>query len=101
VQNVIEAAIGGENVTTTVEGRRRFPVRVRYYSNYRDDIEKLKDILVTVGSSAENMGNETSDGMENGETTGTNLSGQTSGVIQLPLGVLADIKITTGAYDCK
>ena len=35
-------AIGGENISSTVEGRRRFPVRVRYFRDYREDIGKLK-----------------------------------------------------------
>jgi Cu(I)/Ag(I) efflux system membrane protein CusA/SilA len=96
VQSVIESAIGGENVTTTVEGRRRFPVRVRYYRDFRDDIEKLKNVLITVGSSSGNMGNETSNGMGNGETSSIGITGQTPKVIQLPLSELADIKITTG-----
>lgn len=47
VQAVIEAASGGMNLTTTVEGRQRFPVRVRYARDYRDTLEKLGRILVT------------------------------------------------------
>lgn len=46
VQDVIEVAIGGKNVTTTVEGRERFPVRVRYLRELRDQIESLGQILV-------------------------------------------------------
>jgi len=46
VQDVIESAIGGINVTTTVEGRYRFPINVRYPRELRDDVEKLKRILV-------------------------------------------------------
>ncbi len=45
-QDVVEIAIGGRKVTTTVEGRERFPVRVRYQRELRDDIEKLGKILV-------------------------------------------------------
>jgi len=45
-QDVIEIAIGGRKVTTTVEGRERFPVRVRYHRELRDDVEKLAKILV-------------------------------------------------------
>ena len=45
-QDVIEIAIGGRKVTTTVEGRERFPVRVRYQRGLRDDVEKLGKILV-------------------------------------------------------
>ncbi len=45
-QDVIEIAIGGRRVTTTVEGRERFPVRVRYSRELRDNIESLGKILV-------------------------------------------------------
>ena len=41
VQDVIMSAIGGENVTTTVEGRARFPVNVRYPRELRDNIDRL------------------------------------------------------------
>lgn len=46
VQMVIETAIGGMNLTTTVEGRERFPVRVRYMSDFRSDPEILKRVLI-------------------------------------------------------
>ena len=46
VQDVIEVAIGGRRVTTTVEGRERYPVRVRYQRELRDSIEDLTEILV-------------------------------------------------------
>ncbi len=42
VQEVINAAIGGSNVTFTVEGRERFPVNLRYPQRYRDSAEQLK-----------------------------------------------------------
>ena len=46
VQMVITSAIGGENITTTIEGRERYPVNVRYSRDLRDDINKLKRVLV-------------------------------------------------------
>lgn len=46
VQEVIEVAIGGKQLTSTVEGRERYPVRVRYMRELRDQIETLGDILV-------------------------------------------------------
>ena len=45
-QAVVEVAIGGKKVTTTVEGRDRFPVRVRYQRELRDRIETIGRILV-------------------------------------------------------
>jgi len=46
VQDVVEVAIGGRTITKTVEGRERFPVRVRYLRDLRNDIETIKKILV-------------------------------------------------------
>ncbi len=46
VQDVIETAVGGMNITQTVEGRFRFPVNVRYPRELRDDPEKLGRVLV-------------------------------------------------------
>jgi len=46
VQDVIETAIGGRPITTTVEGRQRYPVRVRYMRELRDTIEDLEKTLV-------------------------------------------------------
>jgi Cu(I)/Ag(I) efflux system membrane protein CusA/SilA len=46
VQDVIEVAIGGRRITTTVEGRERYGVRIRYLRELRDDIESLERILV-------------------------------------------------------
>ena len=45
-QMIIMSAIGGENITTTIEGRERYPVNVRYPRELRDDVEKLKRVLV-------------------------------------------------------
>src|SRR4051812_1150052 len=46
IQQVIETAIGETTLTTTIEGRRRFPVRVRYASEYRADPQALGQVLV-------------------------------------------------------
>ncbi len=72
VQDVIEVAIGGRQITTTVEGRERFPVRVRYARELRDDLESLERILVPT-------------------PTGS----------QIPLGQLADIRYTRGPQVIK
>jgi Cu(I)/Ag(I) efflux system membrane protein CusA/SilA len=50
---VIMSAIGGENITTTIEGRERYPVNLRYARELRDDIEKLKRVLVPTMSGAQ------------------------------------------------
>ncbi|HEX6987418.1 MAG TPA: efflux RND transporter permease subunit, partial [Planctomycetaceae bacterium] len=52
VQDVIEVAIGGETLTTTVEGRERYPVRVRYPRELRERFEDLERVLVPTSSGA-------------------------------------------------
>jgi Cu(I)/Ag(I) efflux system membrane protein CusA/SilA len=70
VQEVVQSTIGGKNITTTVEGRERYPVNVRYARDLRSSIEKMKRVLVPV-------------------TFGGNSS-------QIPLAELAEIKIIKG-----
>ncbi|MEN8154584.1 MAG: efflux RND transporter permease subunit [Acidobacteriota bacterium] len=53
VQDVIEVAVGGKNITTTVEGRERYPVRVRYMRELRNNIESLSKILVPAPGGAQ------------------------------------------------
>lgn len=53
VQAVITSAIGGETVTTTVEGRERYPVNVRYMRELRDDPDRLKRVLVPTPSGSQ------------------------------------------------
>lgn len=67
VQQTLEAAIGGMTNTTTVEGRERYPVRVRYPRELRDDPESIKQILIPTSQGA-----------------------------QIPLGELADLKYLQG-----
>jgi Cu(I)/Ag(I) efflux system membrane protein CusA/SilA len=52
-QNVIMSAIGGENVTTTIEGRARYPVNVRYPRELRDNLENLSQVLVSTPSGSQ------------------------------------------------
>jgi Cu(I)/Ag(I) efflux system membrane protein CusA/SilA len=53
VGQIIESAIGGENIHTTIEGRERYPINVRYLRELRDDPEKLKRVLVTTPTGAQ------------------------------------------------
>jgi Cu(I)/Ag(I) efflux system membrane protein CusA/SilA len=46
VGRIIETAIGGENIATTIEGRERYPINVRYLRDLRDDPQKLQRVLV-------------------------------------------------------
>lgn len=94
MQEVIQSAVGGMNLTTTVEGRERYPVNVRYSRELRDDVEKLKRVLVPVmmGNRQEAMGNRQSS---------IAYSPSPIALAQVPLGELADIKITRGPTGIK
>ena len=92
VQEVIQAAVGGMNLTTTVEGRQRYPVNVRYARELRNDIDKLKRVLVPVTMSASPAG---------GEGMGGSASGASRGLVQVPMGQLADIRIVKGPTAIK
>jgi copper/silver efflux system protein len=81
VQEVIQSAIGGMNVTRTIEGRERYPVNVRYMRELRDDIEKIKRILVPVS-------------MSGGGAMAQAAAGRADG--PYPLVQLADISMNTG-----
>jgi Cu(I)/Ag(I) efflux system membrane protein CusA/SilA len=67
VNDIIESAIGGKNITTTVEGRERYSVNARYARDFREDLDALKRVLVPT-------------------PTGT----------QVPISMLADINYKTG-----
>ncbi len=124
VQDVIETAIGGENIGTVIEGRQRFPIRVRYARELRDNVEALKSLLVPVqkgggamvqtASEEKRMAN--AEGMEAGSgrwgtsrprvsqpqltlisTTETRLlTSEVSSRTYVPLGQLADIEVVPG-----
>jgi copper/silver efflux system protein len=53
VEDTIASAIGGETVTTTIEGRERYSVNVRYARELRDDVEALRKVLVAIPSGAQ------------------------------------------------
>src|ERR1043165_5448496 len=55
VNDIIETAIGGKTIATTVEGRERYPVNVRYARDFREDLDALKRVLVSVPMSSERM----------------------------------------------
>ncbi|MEQ8662979.1 MAG: efflux RND transporter permease subunit, partial [Gammaproteobacteria bacterium] len=53
VQDVIESAIGGMNVTRTIEGLERYPVNLRYPREYRDNIAALQQVLIATPTGAQ------------------------------------------------
>jgi Cu(I)/Ag(I) efflux system membrane protein CusA/SilA len=86
VLEVVQSAIGGMSLTTTIEGRERYPVNVRYARDLRSDIASLKQILVPVMPG----------GGGRAPAAGMGGSSAFAGVLQVPLGELADISITKG-----
>ena len=53
IEDMVEMAVGGENLTMTIEGRQRFPVRVRYARELRDNMEAIKRVLVKATNGAQ------------------------------------------------
>ena len=72
VNDIVETAIGGKTIATTVEGRERYPINVRYARDFREDLETLKRVLVPLPASGDS----------------------TAG--QIPISMLADISYKTG-----
>ncbi|MBI5739368.1 MAG: efflux RND transporter permease subunit [Nitrospirae bacterium] len=99
IQEVVQTAVGGMPVTTTIEGRERYTVNIRYSRELRDTIEKLKRVLVPVmGQGARVMG-QGAGGMGSSSTLNSQLS--TPDSLQVPLGELVDIKIVKGPTAIK
>ena len=53
VQQTIMTAVGGENVSTTIEGRERYPINIRYPRELRDEMDKLGRVLVATSAGAQ------------------------------------------------
>src|SRR5712675_190111 len=53
VQQAVESGIGGMNVAENIEGRRRYPINVRYQRDFRDNIEELSRVLIATSSGAQ------------------------------------------------
>ena len=87
VQDIIQSAIGGMDLTTTVEGRERYPVNVRYFRDMRSSVEDIRRVLVPV--------------MEGPSTAADQGITVQPRITQVPLGELADIKIVRGPTAIK
>jgi Cu(I)/Ag(I) efflux system membrane protein CusA/SilA len=53
VQSIVSAAVGGETIGETIEGRRRFPISVRYPRELRDSVQKLRDLPILTPAGAQ------------------------------------------------
>ena len=91
VQDVIQSALGGMTVTRTVEGRERYTVNVRYKRELRDDVEKIRRILVPLPRSG--GAGAAAGGMGGGALGAPPPLGR---LAHVPLGQLADIALVSG-----
>jgi Cu(I)/Ag(I) efflux system membrane protein CusA/SilA len=93
VQATIVSAIGGMQVTTTVEGRQRFSVNVRYPRDLRDSPDALRRILIPValGSAGSALQPSPASGMAGAAAAGMAAAG--GGSAQIPLGQLATVRL--------
>ena len=113
VQDVIETALGGRIITTTVEGRERFPVRLRYARAFREDEESVKNLLISAAAGAGMSDTASRPGSIGGPspaasaTTSTmptapsppslpGASGAQDRAAQIPLSMVADVRIVEG-----
>jgi len=88
IQEVVETAIGGMNVTTTVEGRERYPVNIRYPRELRDSLDRLNRVLIPIPEAGPSAGGEMGAG-----------GGRSKG--QIPLGEVAEIRTVKGPTAIK
>ncbi len=102
IQDTIEVALGGRVVTQTVEGRDRFPVRLRYARDFREDEEAVKRLLVSGGamaSSAEAGAAKPSSWSEIPTGPHRDAPRHVTGgsqPLQIPLSEVADVRIVEG-----
>jgi Cu(I)/Ag(I) efflux system membrane protein CusA/SilA len=97
VQTEIETALGGRVVTSTVEGRERYAVRVRYARAQREDEEAIKRLLIPGGLSAKREdGRMVGDATFRPDVHGGVAEHVAKGKRLIPLTAVADVKITEG-----
>jgi len=122
LQSIIETAIGGQNLGTVIDGRMRFPIRMRYQKDYRDNVDELKRLIVPVAissmSSQTSSNKMSSNGMSTNQSSAMSSMGNSNQasiipnssaqnefslisvnqneITYLPLSELADINLVTG-----
>ncbi len=90
IQDTIEVALGGKVITQTVEGRDRFPVRVRYARDFREDEQAVKHLLVSRGSMGNASSNDDTHKVAPWHAAGGNVP------LQIPLDELAEVRVVEG-----
>ncbi len=104
INDIVETAIGGKTIATTVEKRERYPINVRYARDFREDLDALKRVLVPVPMPSERMGVGASErGSASGGMNAPMLQRSTlsrsdapDAFAQIPISMLADISYKTG-----
>ncbi|HYT91766.1 MAG TPA: efflux RND transporter permease subunit, partial [Gemmataceae bacterium] len=96
IQDTIEVGLGGRIITQTVEGRDRFPVRVRYARDFREDEESVKRLLVSRGSGMSAPVAMNSQAMPAERPHVSAPEHAAPGALQIPLGEVADVRIVEG-----
>jgi Cu(I)/Ag(I) efflux system membrane protein CusA/SilA len=126
LQDIIEVAIGGQNLGVVLEGRMRFPIRLRFEREYRDNVDELKRLFIPVrtnvaasaamnaspamGQSGTSSTSSGMTGMGSAQSSKSQVSSQQSSFVSsslldqqsaselayVPLSELADLKIITG-----
>jgi len=122
IQNIIETAIGGENLSVVIDGRMRFPLRVRFMKDFRDEVEDLKNLIIPIqvsGMKSQTMNSKVSSTMIDQTSMSSMNMNEAKKIVSnsslgksdfknsliedfegeniyLPLGMIADIKISSG-----
>jgi Cu(I)/Ag(I) efflux system membrane protein CusA/SilA len=85
INDVIETAIGGKTIATTVEGRERYPISVRYARDFREDLDALKRVLVAAPGS-----------MKSSAASPLVSATAPPRIPQIPIGMLANVEYKSG-----
>ena len=91
VNDAIETAIGGKTIATTVEGRERYPINVRYARDFRDDIDALKRVLIPAPMAGANAVAGAA-----ADNRGARQSAAENPLPQIPISQVANISFKTG-----
>ncbi|RJQ44820.1 MAG: efflux RND transporter permease subunit [Nitrospiraceae bacterium] len=101
VNDLVASALGGMNLTITVEGRERYPVNVRYLRELRNDVEKIRRILIPVMNPGMQTAGAAMGGQRLALASGSQPLYPSPQVLQIPLGSLADVDIVKGPTSIK
>jgi len=97
IQDVVEVALGGKPLTMTVEGRERYPVRIRYARDFRGSEDDLKRLLVSGGGASAGMAADApgGGGMADSKPAASTTGGATTPP-QIPIAEVANVRVVEG-----